>query len=62
MRTATTTPTEQVDELVMMVADENNLELGDAFADMGPVSNETPEVEKPAANDDLEARLANLRG
>jgi charged multivesicular body protein 1 len=60
--TATTTPTEQVDELVMMVADENNLELGDAFADMGPVSNKTPEVEKPAANDDLEARLANLRG
>ncbi len=61
--TATTTPTEQVDELIMMVADENNLELGDAFAEMGPVSNKVPEAEKPeAVNDDLEARLANLRG
>lgn len=61
--TATTTPTEQVDELIMMVADENNLELGEAFAEMGPVSNKVPEAEKPeAVNDDLEARLANLRG
>lgn len=61
--TATSTPTEQVDELIMFVADENNLELGDAFAEMGPVGTDIPEKEKPAAEaDDLEARLANLRG
>mmetsp|Transcript_16138 Transcript_16138/g.23595 ORF Transcript_16138/g.23595 Transcript_16138/m.23595 type:complete len:205 (+) Transcript_16138:87-701(+) len=62
--TATTTPTEQVDELIMMVADENNLDLGDAFAEMGPVGNNVPEEkEKPSAEtDDLEARLASLRG
>lgn len=60
--TATTTPTEQVDELIMMVADENNLELGEAFSEMSPVG-ELPKKEKPKAEaDDLEARLANLRG
>lgn len=60
--TATTTPTEQVDELIMMVADENNLQLGDAFSEMSPVG-ELPKKEKPKAeSDDLEARLANLRG
>jgi len=61
--TATTTPAEQVDDLIMMVADQNNLELGDAFAEMGPVGNKVPqekETEAPQA-DSLEARLANLR-
>jgi charged multivesicular body protein 1 len=59
--TATSTPTEQVDELIMMVADENDLELGEAFSELAP-SKEKPVVEKPAAEtDDLEARLANLR-
>jgi len=63
--TATSTPAEEVDDLIMMVADENNLELGDAFTDIGPVSDKVPEAEKPAATseaNDLEARLANLRG
>jgi len=61
--TATSTPSEQVDELIMMTADANNLELGDAFTDIGPISEKTPQVEKPAAEtNDLEARLANLRG
>lgn len=61
--TATSTPSDQVDDLIMMVADKNNLELGDAFTDIGPVSKTTPETEKPAAEgNDLEARLANLRG
>lgn len=59
--TATTTPAEQVDDLIMMVADENNLELGEAFSEMAPVG-KLPEKEKPAAAaDDLEARLANLK-
>ena len=61
--TATTTPAEQVDNLIHMVADENNLELGEAFSQAGPVGRKTPavkEADQPVA-DDLEARLANLR-
>jgi len=60
--TANSTPVEQVDELVKMVADENNLELGEAFAEMGPIGTKVPEPEKEKpATDDLEARLASLR-
>lgn len=61
--TASSTPAEQVDDLISQVADANNLELGDAFAEAGPVGKKTPQVEeaaKPVA-DDLEARLANLK-
>jgi len=63
--TATSTPAEQVDTLIEQVADANNLELGEAFSQAGPVGKKTPQVkeatqEKPIA-DDLEARLANLR-
>eukprot|EP01082_Thalassiosira_pseudonana_P008613 g7242.t1 g7242 contig24:183811-184802(-) len=64
--TASATPVDQVDELVKMVADENNLQLGEAFGDLGPVGKiKEPEPEKKesvAVEDDLEARLANLRG
>ncbi len=63
--TASATPVDQVDELVKMVADENNLELGEAFSDLGPVRKiKEPETKRVAApvQDDLEARLANLRG
>ncbi len=59
--TATVTPAEQVDGLIMMVADENNLELGDAFAEMEPVKKLPEKQKQEAAPDDLEARLANLR-
>lgn len=63
--TASATPVDQVDELVKMVADENNLTLGDAFGDLQSVGKlkepEKKEEEKPV-QDDLEARLANLRG
>ena len=61
--TANTTPVDQVDDLVKMVADENNLELGEAFSDLGPVGKiKEPEKKKEdAVEDDLEARLANLR-
>lgn len=62
--TATSTPAEQVDELISRVADENNLQLGEAFSQAGPVGKKVPKVEeeKPAkVQDDLEARLANLR-
>merc|ERR1712183_514585 len=63
--TATATPVDQVDELVRMVADENNLHLGEAFSDVGPVGKKTPALPQEkltAVEDDLEARLANLRG
>ena len=67
--TATSTPADQVDELIQIVADENQLELGDAFAEAGPIAKKAPvakeaEIEKkpqPVAANDLEARLANLR-
>ncbi|KAL7487435.1 hypothetical protein ACHAW6_015353 [Cyclotella cf. meneghiniana] len=66
--TASATPVDQVDELVKMVADENNLELGVAFSDLVPVGKIKEQQKEPekkqavAVEDDLEARLANLRG
>merc|ERR1712224_1111510 len=63
--TATTTPAEQVDSLIEQVADANNLELGDAFSQAGPVGKKTPTVKESTPttplSDDLEARLSNLR-
>jgi charged multivesicular body protein 1 len=61
--TATSTPAEQVDELIGRVADENNLELGEAFSEAGPIAKKTPDVKEPTKpeSNDLEARLANLR-
>jgi len=69
--TATSTPTDQVDDLIKYVADTNNLELGDAFVEAGPIGKKIPTVEVPAvaaspqpvavsAMDDLESRLSNL--
>jgi charged multivesicular body protein 1 len=63
--TAASTPADQVDDLVKMVADENNLELGEAFSDLGPVGKiKVPEKKKAEVmeDDSLEQRLANLRG
>lgn len=63
--TAMSTPAEQVDDLIGMVADQHNLALGDAFSQAGPVGKKTPakaQEEKEPVADDLEARLANLRG
>lgn len=62
--TATSTPAEQVDDLINRVADENNLELGDAFSQAGPVGKKTPTLTEPQnkiETDDLAARLAKLR-
>jgi len=63
--TASATPADQVDDLVKMVADENNLELGTEFSGLQPVGklqvSQKKEEEAPAG-DDLQARLANLRG
>jgi charged multivesicular body protein 1 len=63
--TASSTPAEQVDTLIQLVADENNLELGEAFTEAGPVGKKVPSLkeseEKEAVADSLEARLANLR-
>ena len=62
--TASATPVDQVDELVKMVADENNLVLGETFGDLGPVGKikEPEKKEEVPVQDDLEARLASLRG
>lgn len=63
--TATSTPAEQVDELVQQVADSNNLELADDFRQAGPIGKKVPSLKQPqqesGVTDDLEARLANLR-
>ncbi len=59
--TATTTPAEQVDGLIKMVADENDLELGEAFSELGPVGKKVEPKEEEVPADSLEARLANLR-
>lgn len=61
--TATSTPAEQVDELIAKTADAHNLELGDAFRQAGPVGEQLPQKPAPVqAENDLEARLAALRG
>mmetsp|Transcript_12070 Transcript_12070/g.28362 ORF Transcript_12070/g.28362 Transcript_12070/m.28362 type:complete len:209 (+) Transcript_12070:288-914(+) len=62
--TANATPVDQVDDLVKMVADENNLELGEAFSDLGPIGKikEPEKKQEVKVEDDLEARLASLRG
>ena len=66
MTTATSTPVDQVDNLIHMVADQNNLELGEAFAEVGgikkPELGPAQKTEEKPATDDLEARLQNLRG
>jgi charged multivesicular body protein 1 len=61
--TATSTPAEQVDTLIAQVADANNLELGEAFSQAGPISKKQPAIKQQdtPVQDDLEARLANLR-
>jgi charged multivesicular body protein 1 len=67
--TATSTPAEQVDDLISQVADANNLELGEAFTQAtAPIGTKKVKEEATAAKpqpvavgDDLEARLNNLR-
>ena len=63
--TVTSTPADQVDTLISRVADEHNLQLGDAFSEAGPLGKKTPTISNPntakPGEDDLEARLANLR-
>ncbi|GAX18413.1 charged multivesicular body protein 1 [Fistulifera solaris] len=59
--TATSTPAEQVDELISVVADANNLELGEAFTEAGPIGKKKVPQEKIGDTSDLEARLASLR-
>jgi charged multivesicular body protein 1 len=61
--TATSTPAEQVDSLIAQVADANNIELGEAFNQAGPIGKKVPQNKEAVqpVEDDLEARLANLR-
>jgi len=61
--TATATPVDQVDELIGKVADDNNLQLGAAFNDAGPVGRKTPAAKNPVEEekDSLQARLENLK-
>merc|ERR1711933_352121 len=42
--TATTTPVDQVDNLIKQVADENDLKLGDAFNEAGFIGTKTPAI------------------
>jgi len=61
--TAGTTPADEVDTLMKMVAEENGLELGGMLDEAGVVSAKDPGVattEQPAGND-LAARLAALQ-
>ena len=60
--TATSTPEDEVDGLIKMVADENNLTLMDEFDKNGPVGKKTAESNKEGANevDALAARLQAL--
>ncbi|GMI62097.1 hypothetical protein ScalyP_jg6955 [Parmales sp. scaly parma] len=60
---ASSTPQEDVDRLIQMVADENGLELAGALDESGQVGNSVPAVATPteAKGDDLQDRLAALR-
>jgi len=59
--TATITPAEQVDELIMMVADQNNLALGEEFHELAPGKKVPQQPAEEKVDDSLEARLAGLR-
>ena len=61
--TALSTPPEQVDELIRMVADEAGLQVGGQLDSAGPVGSALPQTQPLAEikEDDLEARLAALR-
>jgi charged multivesicular body protein 1 len=63
--TANSTPAEQVDGLIQIVADENDLQLAEAFSEAGLVGKKVPKLQarenKEEVADSLEARLASLR-
>ena len=61
--TSISTPEEQVDELIQMVADENGLEVAGQLDSAGVVSTKLPveKQEEKSTNNDLAARLAALR-
>lgn len=61
--TSMTTPPEQVDSLIQMVADEAGLQLAGKLDTAGPVGSGGAVVEEKVSNpaNDLEARLAQLR-
>lgn len=63
--TSSATPQEDVDGLIRMVADENNLALGNALDEAGAVGQATPAQDQKEAQaegeDDLASRLAALR-
>ena len=63
--TSMSTPPEQVDTLIQMVADEAGLQLGEALDSAGAMSSTLPAVApaeaKANTENDLEARLAALR-
>ncbi len=62
---AMTTPPEQVDQLIQMVADEAGLNVAGQLDGAGTVGTKVPEqattVQETVKEDDLEARLAALR-
>lgn len=62
MGTATTltTPREQVDSLIMQIADENGLEVASQLASVPSTSIKAPASEKDVKEDDLTRRYADL--
>ena len=66
--TATMTPQEEVDSLIVQVIDENQLEVDETFGDLStpsgvPTRGESEkEKDDTAPQDDLAARLEALRG
>ena len=63
--TSMTTPPEEVDNLIQMVADEAGLKVAGLMDNAGVVNRDQPQVargEESRNADDFEARLAALRG
>mmetsp|Transcript_20382 Transcript_20382/g.30143 ORF Transcript_20382/g.30143 Transcript_20382/m.30143 type:complete len:203 (-) Transcript_20382:77-685(-) len=58
---AMSTPQDQVDNLVQMVADEHGLEVSHLIDDAGTVSNKVPQPQALNPMDDLNRRMAELR-
>jgi charged multivesicular body protein 1 len=60
--TAMTTPPEQVDSLIQMVAEEAGLQLAGELDNAGPVGTGAPaQAEAAPAENDFEARMAALK-
>lgn len=62
MSTAATTPDDEVNALITMVAEEHGLTVAQDLDGMGSVSTKNPQAEKAEPTSALEARFAALNG